>query len=145
MKETTKKILHCAVLLFIALLQIFLNYWYYRFAYQIATVYTIIIVCAIMQLFAKTRKNAIYLYILAFVMLFISIFYMPQYTIYSAKEKILKNSTDISDVSFSGIAISPVDKSKTIFNYKNYLFEIDNITDKIIIFDINTGQFFLED
>ena len=143
MRETTKKILHCVVLFSIALLQIFLNYLYYRFAYQIATIYTIIIVCAIMQLFAKTRKNVIYLYMLAFIMVFISIFCAPQYTVHSAKEMILKNSTDISGVSFSGIVTS-VDKSKIIFNYKNYLLETDNIADKRIVFDINTGQFFQE-
>lgn len=73
-----------------------------------------------MQLFAKTRKNVIYLYMLAFIMVFSSIFCAPQYTVHSAKEMILKNSTDISGVSFSGIVTS-VDKSKIIFNYKNYL------------------------
>ena len=76
---------------------------------------------------------------LAFIMVFISIFCAPQYTVHSAKEMILKNSS----VSFSGIVTS-VDKSKIIFNYKNYLFETDNIADKRIVFDINTGQFFQE-
>lgn len=144
MKETTKKILHCSVLFFIALLQIFLNYWYYRFAYQIATVYTTIIICAIMQLFTKTKKNSIYLYILAFVMIFISIFYMPQYTVYSAKEMILKKYSDISSVSFNG-CITSVSKSKTIFHYKYYLFETDNKTDRMIIFDINSGEFLFQE
>ena len=144
MKEPTKKIVHCVILFSLALLQIYLNYLYYRFAYQIAIIYTITIVCAIMQLFAKARKNTIYLYIFVFIVVAIGLFNAPQYTVHSAKEMILKESRDISSISFYGCMTS-VSKSKANFQYKCYHFETDNKTDRMIIFDINTGQFVFQE
>lgn len=135
-----KRIINCVILLFVALSGMYLNYHFYRFAFQIAAPIAIITGIAILQLFVKRRKNSLYLYLMAACVIIISLINLPKYTVSSAETMISKSlEKDHNEISFSGCAASE-NEGGVIFHYKNYLFDINN--EQTAVFGINSGEIY---
>lgn len=139
MKQRTK-IIHLVILGLIAIALFCFNYFFYRFAYQASILQAVIIICAVMQLFVKAKKNYLYLYIVASICVCFFFFFLPKYSVDSAKKAILKEDSSITNIHFWG-KIDEVSEVKKLLPTQEYVFEINNLDNKKIIFNPGTGHF----
>lgn len=134
------KVLHCGFIFIILLLLIGCNYFYYRFAYQISFLYTLISICAIMQLFSKKVWNCLLLYSICLSAIIIVIYFAPKYTIQQAETIISENMSLDSHLTFYGLMTSETQSNIRIpVGYKHYIYQTND--NRKIIFDIINGHY----
>lgn len=134
------KVLHCGFTFIILLLLMGCNYYYYRFAYQISFLYTLISICAIMQLFSKKIWNCLLFYSICLSAIIIAIYFAPKYNIQQAETIILENMSRDSHLTFYGLMTSETQSNiRILIGYKHYIYQTND--NRKIIFNINNGHY----